>query len=513
MGTGVEFTMPKFASRRHPAFALGLLLALATAPLISQKAARNRALARELDHALANPEFQRGFWGVYVYSLDHARVVYNHNADQYFLPASNAKLFTLAAALHLLGADYRFHTTVESAAPPDAAGLIAGDVRLVGSGDPSFGGRPYPYREPPASGVPYDMMAAPRALAQQLKARGVTKISGDVVGDDSYFSDDPYPPGWAIGDELWDYGAPVNALTVNDNTQYLILTPGAAAGDPVTETFDPPLAPPASVDIATTTAAGTATRLHLVEQDPLRGVPIQVVGTMPVGAPPVIEALAVRQPALYAAQLLRAALVEAGITVTGTARVDRPPQPAQVSQFSLAAWDSPPLAQILQATAKLSQNLEAEMLLRLLGKLRGTAGTTAAGVAVRGGFLHDAGLGDEDASLVDGSGLSRTDLVTPAGVARLLEYMARQPEHEIFLSLLPVAATDGTLAHRFVSTGAAGRIHAKTGSLSHVNSLSGYVTTERGEHLVFSILSNNVNRPAAATRNQIDHLATLIAKY
>jgi D-alanyl-D-alanine carboxypeptidase/D-alanyl-D-alanine-endopeptidase (penicillin-binding protein 4) len=225
----------------------------------------------------------------------------------------------------------------------------------------------------------------------------------------------------------------------------------------------------------------------------------------------VTEALAVRQPALYAARLLRAALLESGITVTGTARVDS--TPATPSQFSLAAWDSPSLAQILQATAKLSQNLEAEMLLRLLGKLRGAAGTTAAGAAVRAAFLHDAGLGDDDASLVDGSGLSRTDLVTPAGVARLLEYMARQPEHDVFLSLLPVAATDGTLAHRFVATDAAGRIHAKTGSLSHVNSLSGYLTTARGEHLVFSILSNNVNRPATATRNQIDSIATLIEKY
>jgi D-alanyl-D-alanine carboxypeptidase/D-alanyl-D-alanine-endopeptidase (penicillin-binding protein 4) len=502
--------MPKIVLRRHPAFALGLLLLLITAPLTGQslkrKAAPKRSLSRELDQALANPEFHRGFWGVYVYSLDHARVVYRHNADQYFLPASNAKLFTLAAALHLLGVDYRFHTTVESAAPPDATGLIAGDVRLVGSGDPSFGGRPYPYRESPGSGVPYDMMAAPRALAQQLKARGVTKISGDVVGDDSYFSDDPYPPGWAIGDELWDYGAPVNALTVNDNTQYLVLTPGAAAGEPVTGTFDPPLAPPVLVNDATTTAAGTATRVRLVDGDPAC-----IEGTMAAGAPPVTEALAVRQPALYAARLLRAALLESGITVTGTARVDS--TPATPSQFSLAAWDSPSLAQILQATAKLSQNLEAEMLLRLLGKLRGAAGTTAAGAAVRAAFLHDAGLGDDDASLVDGSGLSRTDLVTPAGVARLLEYMARQPEHDVFLSLLPVAATDGTLAHRFVATDAAGRIHAKTGSLSHVNSLSGYLTTARGEHLVFSILSNNVNRPATATRNQIDSIATLIEKY
>lgn len=466
-------------------------------------------LARRLDRILATPGLNHGFWGVYVYSLTRQRVLYNHNGDQWFAPASNAKLFTLAAALQLLGPDFRFHTALNATAAPDASGVIAGDLVLSGVGDPSLGCRPYPYRldpEPPA--LPCDPMQAPRTLAQRLRARGITRITGDIIGDASYFRFDPYPEEWAIGDEVWDYGAPVSALTLNDNTYYLTIAP-TTAGAPAQLRFDPALPPPEG-DLETsitTVEAGGKTDLK-VRLDPATRAPI-LEGTIAADAKPILETLAVRRPALYAAALLRAALEAEGITVGGKARARLAPV-AAAPAFELTVWDSPRLAQILQATAKVSQNLEAELMLRVLGKLRGdpALGELEAGRAVRRRFLHDAaGLDATDTDLLDGSGLGRTDLMTPAGMVRLLRYMDAQPTAAIWRGLLPIAGEDGTLDHRFRGTPAAGKLIAKTGSLSHVYTLSGYVTTRRGERLAFSLLSNNVDRPSKEIRGQLDRLA------
>ncbi len=488
---------------------------LCPASVVAVSAARlnapERVLARRLRRELAAPDFQRGFWGVYVYSLDRHRVLFSHNGEQWFTPASNAKLFTLAAALHLLGPDYRFHTALQATAAPGASGIIAGDVILSGAGDPSLSGRPYPYRpDPPSPQLPYDPEAVPRALARQLAARGVTRITGDIIGDDSYFAPDPYPQGWAIDDEMWDYGAPVSALTLNDNTRFLQIFP-ATVGAPPRLVWSPAVAPPPLANLALTSAPGSRAQLRLRTLPFGRG--LQLSGTIPAGSPGVLEALAVYHPALFAAQLLRQALLARGIAVGGVARARHRAPAAPGPLYNLGGWDSPPLAEIIQATAKESQNLEAELMLRQLGKLRGAAPTAAAGEAVVRAFLRSAGLARDDDALTDGSGLSRQDLVTPAGVVRLLAYMARQPEAAAWRAIFPVAGRDGTLQHRFRHRYAAGRLRGKTGSLSHVNSLSGYVTARNGARLAFSLLSNNVLLPSATVRARLDHLAETIADW
>ncbi|MGH9394526.1 MAG: D-alanyl-D-alanine carboxypeptidase/D-alanyl-D-alanine endopeptidase, partial [Terriglobales bacterium] len=346
---------------------------------------RDRALVRSLDRIVDAPGFQQGFWGVYVYSLDRKRVLYNHNGDRWFTPASNAKLFTLAAALHLLGPEFRLHTTLQASVPPDDAGVIAGDLSLVGVGDPSFSGRTYPYVNDPATPqLPFDPGKVPRVLAQQLVARGVKRITGDIVGDDSYFDFDPYPDGWAIGDEMWDYGAPVSALTLNDNTRFLQIFPGAAPGAAPRLVWAPAADPPKLRDLAATTAAGGRTRLRLRE-DAATGE-LVLEGGIAADSPGELQALAVRHPARYAAELLRQALLDAGVVVEGQARARHAPAPG--AGYVLWQWDSPPLAESLQVTAKISQNLEAELMLRLLGKLRGAGASggseAAAGEAVVG---------------------------------------------------------------------------------------------------------------------------------
>ncbi|MGH3181092.1 MAG: D-alanyl-D-alanine carboxypeptidase/D-alanyl-D-alanine endopeptidase [Streptosporangiaceae bacterium] len=488
---------------------LAALLPLASAPPPAPApGSGDKALARRLRDILASPDYQRGFWGVYVLSLDRQRVLFDQNGEHWFTPASNAKLFTLAAALHRLGGDYRFHTALEATAAPDASGTVAGDLVWAGVGDPSLSGRPFPYRvDPPAPNLPFDPNLVPRRLAAQLAAHGVTHITGDIIGDDRYFAPDPYPRGWAIADMTWDYGAPVSALTLNDNTRFLQILPGLTAGSAARLQFSPALGAPACDNQVTTTPAGSPSQVRL-QPDPVSGV-LHLTGQLALDSPGELEALAVAEPALFAAQLLRQALLAQGVTVDGSARARHIPPDAAVPAVELAAWDSPPLAQILQATAKVSQNLEAELMLRELGKLRGAAPTSAAGATVVRAFLQSAGLDASDDAQVDGSGLSRLDLATPAGVVRLLATMARAPAPEAadWQALFPVAGRDGTLEHRFRDSPESGRLLAKTGSLSHDNALSGYLTTRRGERLAFAMLSNNVNRPSDAVRDQLDRLA------
>ncbi|MGH9467760.1 MAG: D-alanyl-D-alanine carboxypeptidase/D-alanyl-D-alanine endopeptidase [Terriglobales bacterium] len=503
---------------------LGLLVAIAWAippaapspPL----APVERVLQRRLAKMLTAPDFQHGFWGVYVYDLSRHQVLFDHNGERWFTPASNAKLFTLATALSLLGPNYRFHTVIQSTAPPDQAGVIAGNVYLVGVGDPSLSGRSYPYQpEPPEPELPYDPEAIPLLLARKLAASGITRIQGNIVGDDSYFTDDPYPQGWAIGDMMWDYGAPVSALTLNDNTRWLQIFPAFQPGRPPRLVWSPALLPPVVENEGRTGAPGSATRVHL-NIDPATGA-LRLTGTIALDSPGVLEALAVRRPAFYAAQLLRHALEEQGVAVEGKA-VACHSNCTEGQPYQLSDWESPPLSEIEQATAKVSQNLEAELMLRVVGKLLGNSlaadggspdPETRAGEAVVDGFLFQAGLNATDTVLVDGSGLSRTDLVTPAGIVRLLRYMSQSKQAQAWMALLPVAGVDGTLEHRFLHEAATGRMQAKTGSLSHVNSLSGYVQAREGDELVFSILSNNVNRPSFQVRRQLDAIAEVLAAW
>ncbi|MGH9487235.1 MAG: D-alanyl-D-alanine carboxypeptidase/D-alanyl-D-alanine endopeptidase [Terriglobales bacterium] len=494
-----------------PLLALALTLAAAGAAPLTRNV---RALERRLSRIIAGPDFQHGFWGVYVYDATRQQVLFDHNGERWFTPASNAKLFTLAAALQLLGPNYRFHTVVETTAAPDDAGVIHGNVILVGVGDPSLSGRPYPYRnDPPEPALPYDPMLVPRRLAQELAARGVKRIEGEVIGDDAYFADAPYPSGWAISDMEWDYGAPVSALTLNDNTRFLQIFPTAPGAAPRL-VWTPALDPPQLEDEARTGTAGSLTRLRL-RTDALSGG-LRLSGSIARSSRGVLEALAVHHPAGYAAGLLRQALQERGIMVGGGARgCHQNCESGRV--YQLAEWESPPLAEILQVTAKVSQNLEAELMLRLLGKLRGPPDALSqarAGEAVRAEFLQHAGLNARDTALVDGSGLARTDLVTPAGVVRLLRYMGRGPDAAVWKSLLPIAGVDGTLEHRFLhDPSARDRLRAKTGSLSHVNSLSGYVRARNGDQLVFSLLSNNVDRPSSQVRHQLDQMANVLAAW
>jgi D-alanyl-D-alanine carboxypeptidase/D-alanyl-D-alanine-endopeptidase (penicillin-binding protein 4) len=495
-----------------------LLLAAAAA-----SAAPHKELARRVDAILARADVVRGFWGIEIEDLDTGEVLYSHEADRLFLPASNTKLFTTAAALALIGPNYRFRTTIESAAPPDPSGRLSGDLVLVGRGDPNLSGRLLPFNL--KTERPFDPARVIEELADQVVARGVKFIDGDIVADDSFYVDEPYGQGWAQEDLVWESGAPVSALTVNDNVVYFNILPGAHPGERALVTASPFAGDYEIENRILTTPAGTGPRKISIDRQ-MGSNRVQIWGTIPVDDPATSEALAVEDPAQWCARLLAELLAKRGVILHGHTRVHHlerdelnaltanapPGTQAGVpvtgaalnsalgghaeallhsSRVVLAAHDSLPLGVDIRVINKVSQNLHAEMLLRLLGREKGASGSVAAGLQVLHGFLTQAGLLPEEYIFYDGSGLSRLNLVSPRATVKLLRYASTQPWGAEYIDSLPLAGVDGTLSARFKTLPAGALLHAKTGTLDHVNVLSGYLTTATGQRLVFSILGNH----------------------
>lgn len=516
---------------------LSLLLTVAALTAQTHNPAAD-SLAGRVAAVLEGKDAQRAHWGIAVVSLDTGKTVYAHNDHQFFTPASNTKLFTTAAALEGLGPDFKFKTTVESALVPDKLGRIAGDIYLVGRGDPNLSSRVLPYQgKTDRTGGP---LRALDLLADQVAEKGVRYVDGDVIADDSYFVYERYGVGWSQDDLMWYFGAPVSALSVNDNTLFLEVLPGEKPGDPALVKLDPYESyykvenRIVTVDRrASQRSAGGGdeeggTRRITVNREP-GSMTLELWGRIPLDDSGAHEMLAIEDPAQFAGQYFRDALQRLGVTVYGKARVhhlrpmDMPnpaatPAPAAPRKV-LATVESLPLAEDLRVIAKVSQNLHAEMVLRTLGQERradigrNAPGSTAAGLAAVKAFLDRAGVAPDEYTFSDGSGLSRQNLVTPSAVVSLLAYMDKSPLREKWQDMLPVAGVDGTIADRFVDTPAAGKIRAKTGSLGHVSALSGYATTASGEHLAFSIFVNNHNLRGGRANTLVDDIAlALVAR-
>ena len=441
----------------------------------------------------AHPE--KGDWGALVVDAATGEVLYAHNADRYFTPASNTKMFTTALALATLGPDYRFRTTLETRGRVDSYGRLRGDLSLVGRGDPNLSPRKFPYeKKVEAEGAPDKVLAE---MADQIVVRGIRSIEGDIVGDDSYFTYDRYPTGWAIEDMTYGYGAPVSAIALNDNTLQIEVRPDEHEGEPAWFQVEPWAEFYQFENQMTTGAAGAASaepaaRLSVEREPGSRRVIL--CGSIPLGTEPQTINLAIEEPAEFAAAVLKRLLEARGVRVYGAARARHIAEPAAaVLPTVLAEHVSLPLADVIRASNKVSQNLHTEMLLRVVAREKTGTGSTAEGLRFAQEFFNSIGIAPGDVVLFDGSGLSRMNLITPRSAVTLLRWASQQPWAEAFVSSLPVAGEDGTLTRRMKDTPAAGRIRAKTGTLGSVNALSGYATTLHGAQLVFSLFGNKHN--------------------
>ena len=468
------------------------------------------------------PALEPGFFAVKIVSLDTGSVIYEQDAHKFVRPASNMKLYTVAAAFDRLTPDYHFSTTVYAKEKPED-GKIKGDLTVYGRGDPSIAAR---FNNG-------DYFKGINDLADRIVAAGVKRIKGDLVGDESYFNGAPLGSGWEWDDLTWSYGAPVSALSINDNAIDLTVKPGGQIGAPVVVFTGPPAAGFMTIaNRAVTSARGSKNELQLY-----RGVgenTLEVTGSIPLGDAGFIGGVAIPDPALAFVTMLRDALIKRGVKIEGRVRTvsGRPGEfqrllpnetPEPKPTLEIASLQSPPFTLIAAHTLKPSQNQYTELILRTLGKMRLTPAqpsststnqdSEAAGLQVVRDFLRQAGVAESDLVLSDGSGLSRNDMITANATVQLLTYMSKHRFFAQFRDALPIAGVDGTLRTRMKGTPAEGNVRAKTGSLSSVASLSGYVTTATGEHLVFSMMLNNYPDASALRRDSIDAIAILLASF
>ena len=453
--------------------------------VVPEKKAAER-FAQRAEGLVSAAPVNKGEWGLLVVDAVTGETLYEKNADRYFTPASNMKLLTTALALDKLGPDYRFRTTVETHGAI-AHGVLSSDLILVGRGDPNLSNRRFPFdTKEEFDGPPEKVLIE---LADQVVARGVKEIAGDIVGDDSYFPRDRYPDGWEIDDMVWEYGAAISAIVLDDNTVTLTLTPAEKAGDRVVGAVEPATADFAVRNEVTTSDKAEKADLTLVREPGSNMVVLS--GTLPAKSAPRKLVLAIQEPAQHAASTLARLLAERGVKFWGTPRANHEPDAAEASRTVLAEHVSLPLVDTLKLVNKISQNLHTEILLRTAARQQGRWAKPDDLLKFPEEFYVRAGIAPGDVVQEDGSGMSRHDLVTPRALVALLLYAQKQSWFPVYFGSLPVAGIDGTLSDRMKKAGMMGRIHAKTGSVEHVQTLSGFADTPGGRRLIFSFLSNN----------------------
>lgn len=470
---------PGVEMRRRWALSVGLVIAM-TVPLaggLSSSAAPvgPDALRADLDEILADARLNGAHAGVVVRDPDTDEVLYSREADDRVTPASNAKLLTSAAALEALGPEFRFRTEVLSEGT-QVGPVLNGDLYLRGTGDPT------------ALAADYDR------LAEQVAAQGIRAVHGRVIHDATWFDDVPLGTGWAWDDEPYYYAAPVSALTVAANADFdagtaLVRASPGVQGQPASVRLEPETGA-VTIDNRTVTSAPDTEPNLSVRRDH-GGDRVVVDGSVPAGAEPVEDYTTVADPAVYAADVFTRALAAHGVSVVdGGAGVT--PERARV----VASRDSMPLRELLVPFLKLSNNGHAEVLVKAMGRAVRGEGSWDAGIGVLTEKLTDLGVDSHALRLVDGSGLSTMDAITPAQLTVLLDNAGRRPWFQDWRAALPVAGNPdrmvgGTLRSRMVGSPAENNVHAKTGSLTGVSSLSGYVTTAANRQLVFSVLFND----------------------
>lgn len=504
-------------------------------------------LASAIQRVLSDPGVAHDHWGISVVTPE-GKSIFALNDGQFFQPASNTKLFTTAATLALIPATATWTTVAVTSGSIDANGTLTGDVRLLGAGDPTISGRSYPWDG--QTERPNPPLQALQNMADQIVAAGVRRVTGDVIGDDAWFPYERYGSDWGWDDLQWEYGAPATALTVNDNVVYLNVTPSpvqtgssalgrgasatptAAVTTPTIVAWNPDV-PYYTLENGLTMVRPGAEAHSGIDRAP-GSLNVRLFGAITPNG--MHEALAIEDPAQFAAIALRQMLLARGVTVMGTARawhrlsVDTADyrqevnqtvalrqlnlstiQPPNTGLHVLASHVSPTLGEDVTITNKVSQNLHAELYLRLLGRLEGEDGSIAQGARVMRQFLINAGIDPGDFLFFDGSGMSGEDLITPRAATTLLVYAAHQAWGESYRSTLPVGGVDGTLAGRFTGE-LKGRVFAKTGTLAEVNALSGYLTGASGRTVVFSVLCNDRQPSGSASRAAIDQIVTAIAE-
>ncbi|MBI4542253.1 MAG: D-alanyl-D-alanine carboxypeptidase/D-alanyl-D-alanine-endopeptidase [Gemmatimonadetes bacterium] len=462
-------------------------------------------LTAQIAPLLGGQPWRHATWGALVVSLTRGDTLFSYRADRHFVPASNAKLFTTAAALHLLGTDFRF-VTVLFADGRVRNGEVFGNLVLYGTGDPTFG---------------LDT-ARLAPFADSVVMAGIRRVRGDIVGDASFLGGELAGPGWSPDDLDSPFAAPPSALGAAENRIRITVMPGPAPGAPARYRLDPPNDYYAVSSVVLT--GRPRTPAHIEVRRGRAGGVIELFGTIPAGGDRWSRWIVVAEPPVFAAGLLRQLLTARGVRITGGTRsvVDEASARARTMlarsaagndpfRGALAVRRSPPLEDLVTMINHRSHNLSAELTFRAIGRMVGGPGTFASGAAAVARYLTDrVGIPANAVQVTDGSGLSLLDEATPRSLVRLLAYVRRAPEGRAFYRSLPLVGQ--ALAGRMAGTPATGRLRAKTGTLREVSALTGYVTAAGGEELAFSLIVNDAPSIALAREVQ-DSIGVLLSLF
>ena len=472
----------------------------------------NKAV-RQLDSLLDTAPFDRNLWGVALVD-GQGRLLYGRNADKLFVPASNTKLVVSSVASAMLAPDFTVTTSVYPNGPI-ADGVLQGDLVLYGRGDPTFGQRCYGTDTTVAGACDRDPLVHLRELAQGLKARGIRAVQGDLVGDGSWFDGELIHPAWGNYDLNWWYAAPVSGLGFNDNSVDINWKPGPTVDSPAMLSMSPDLGDVTLENRTRTIAAGGPSDIgDRMYREP-GTLSLWAEGTVAIDGKGGLESFALPDPNLFTARAFRQVLGEAGIAVQGTTRSTTD------SMKYAAARGAPPLAEVHGRPLKdwvfpilnTSQNWYADMLVKQLGRQFGGEGSWNEGIEVERRFLIDSmKIDSTQFDLEDGSGLAASNLVSPLAFTKLIQFIRRHPRFPTFSAGLPQSGNTGSLRNRFMGTPIAGKVYAKTGSISRVNTISGYFELEGGKEYIFSVQVNHNTQGGRRTLAQIDSVVVSMAR-
>ena len=503
MSIGSRRSEPARAGARSPMLAVVATVAILSACMPARPATpRPPMLASAIDAIIDSPPFHRAQWGILFVDASTGRLLYARDPERLFVPASNAKLATAATALQELGPEFRYRTRIYATAGPEDS--VAAGLLVRASGDPSMSER-----------FQAGSYAVMDSLADSLVVAGIRRITGAVVVDASYFVGEAIRPSWEVGDIGQPYAPPTGAFGVEEATVQVAVRPGGTPGESGLVDTAPV---PGLVDIDNRVRTGPiGSPIELTfERGPV-GSELIVSGSVPAGGDSVVvRTVAVPDPNEHAARALLAALRSRGITAAHAVVLPDSAEAWALAGSSagsqpvlVATWTSPALGEILRALLKESQNWIAEQVTKTVGAEVGGEGSWEAGLEAQRRFLIDVVDIDSAAFVLrDGSGLSTKNLLAPAAAVALLDHARRAPWDDAFLAGLPIAGTDGTLETRLAPL--RGRVYAKTGTLTHVNALSGYGWTLTGREALFSIVTNASGRPAAEMRDAMDRVVELV---
>lgn len=469
------------AGRRAAVLALALALWCAAAAQAAD------TLQTRIDTILADTNLSNGIQGVLVKSLKTGSVLYERNSHLAMIPASNQKLLVSATVLDQLGPDYTLKTELYASGKVNAKGVLEGDIVLKGGGDPTLA------------------TADLERFVAQLKSRGIRKVTGGVIVDDTLFDTQRLGWGWSWDNLPYYYSAEISALNLDRNVAQVYVSPGEKDGARAVAWVKPAADYMAIDCTATTDAAGSEKSISVWRK--LGTNTITVSGSIPLGskAESPETAVTVQEPALYTGHVLRTLMARQGMQVIGGVSSGKLPQGAEL----VYSHASRPISEMVALLNKPSDNLIAEVLLKALGAADTGKGSADSGAEVEKRFFERIGMDLTALKIVDGSGLSRLNYVSPRNLVALLTHMWGHKDSGVFVGSLPIAGVDGTLRNRMKGTAAEKNVKAKTGYIGRVSSLSGYVSTSSGEPLVFSIMMNHhlcANAPATAAQNAICQL-------